>query len=238
MLLFACTDVFAKGDAFSDYFEIDLEKDVLPSLDDLKKLSNEGAVYDKKFESLFDLLNDFDNKFLTTSIGYGMREKRLKSVNEDNLVELFKRVPEKYYQYFGPMLFELPGMPKKILNLPAIKKTKNQFPKRIAKQLEGIENLEFLSPSLYHILMPEVWPDYEENIERPKKRRLASRYVYDKSFYDKLAKIVKPDDYGVGKKVEFIVWWRECWRLEKKFYLNFNERWLSALDYVNIQFIS
>lgn len=200
MLLFASEKAFATEEDFFDYFEVDLEKDVLPSLDDLKKMNKDGANYNKKFKSLFDLTGDFDNEFFVKAIGYGMQEKRIKAFNEDSLIDLFKRLPEKYYQYFGPMLFEVPGFPKKILNLPAIKKTKNQFPKRIAKQLEGIDNLEFLSPSLYHILMPEVWPDYEEKIEKPKMRRFASKYVYDKKFYEKLAKIVKPDDFGVGKK--------------------------------------
>lgn len=40
-----------------------------------------------------------------------------------------------------------------------------------------------------------------------------------------------------GEEVEFILW-RGVLASEKKNYLNFNERWISVLDYVNIQFKS
>ncbi len=202
VLLFASVNAVAKVPDFSDYFEVDLEKDKMPMLEELKKVNDDEKNYNRKFESIFDLSGDYNAEFAVKIAAYGMQEKRIKDFNEDNYVSLFSKLPKKYYQYFGPMLFEVPGFPKKILNLPEIKKTKNKFPTIIAKQLKEIKDLELLSPTYYYLLMPEVWPDYEPQIENPKKRRYAVKYVYDDKFYDSLKKIVKPEDFGMGKTKE------------------------------------
>ena len=62
---------------------------------------------------------------------------------------MIQSLPKQYYPYIGPYLHTVPNMSPKILNLPGIKETKNQFPERIAPQLKDIPNLEFLSPYLY-----------------------------------------------------------------------------------------
>ena len=53
----------------------------------------------------------------------------------------------------------------------SIKETKNKFPTRIAPQLADIEDLEFLSPYLYYLLMPEMWPENRRSPERRNRRR-------------------------------------------------------------------
>ena len=104
--------------------------------------------------------------------------------NEDELIALIKALPKEYYPYIGPYLHTLPSMPDKVLNMPGIKETKNTFPKRIAPQLQGIEDLEFLSPYLYILLMPEMWPSNNKNIEMPSMRPAQIPPIkYEPNFY-------------------------------------------------------
>ena len=77
--------------------------------------------------------------------------------NPTSMVEMYDMLmmlPKEYYPYIGPMLHTFPGISDRILMLPGIKETKNKFPERIAPQLQGIEDLEFLSPHLYILLIP------------------------------------------------------------------------------------
>lgn len=87
------------------------------------------------------------------------------------------------YPYIGPMLFTIPNMSEKVLNLPGIRETKNKFPTRIALQLKGIDDLEFLSPFLYYLLMPEVWPENVTMPEMPRRVPAHPKVAYDKDFY-------------------------------------------------------
>ena len=186
--------VAAGVDEFADFFDIDLEADDIPSKEELEKSFEKYDEYNKKYRSFYDLLDGFDHEFQTTIAAYGMQEKRLKGENEDLYLEFLSMIPKKYYQYIGPVLFEIPNMSEKILNLPGIKETKNQFPTRIAEQVKDIKNLEFVSPAYYFLLMPEAWPGYEEEIEYPKMTR------YIKSF---IATIDAVDDWAHQPENEF-----------------------------------
>ena len=110
-------------------------------------------------------------KYLRVLSSFGTSEKRIKSATEDEFFDMIMMLPKEYYPYIGPYLHTLPGIPDRVLMLPGIKETKNKFPERIAPQLQGIENLEFLSPHLYILLMPEMWPDNQPPMEQPKKRK-------------------------------------------------------------------
>lgn len=186
----------AQGNSdYARFFEIDLEKDKLPKREDLELLLEKSDEYNRKFESFFDLLGDFDAEFYTTIAAYGAREKRMKTADEDLLLDALKIIPKKYYQYIGPQLFEVPGMSEKILNMPGIKETKNKFPTRIAEELKDVEDIEFLSPSLYFILMPEAWPGYEDESETPYEPFYHPKIKYNPKFYEAIKNIVPMNKY-------------------------------------------
>lgn len=183
---------------FAEFFDIDLEKDELPTKSDLDKALEEKSDYDRKYGSFYDLLGEFDRDFYVKIAAYGIQEKRLKGVNEDFYMDFLNSLPKKYYQYVGPQLFEIPNMSEKVLNLPGIKETKNKFPTRIAEQVKDIENLEFMSPMYYYLLMPEAWPGFESDVEKPKMTPYFPRVRYDKNFYAVIKKLVKPEKYMPG----------------------------------------
>ena len=187
---------------FADFFVIDLENDDLPSLTELEALTAEKDNYNKNYGSFYDLQGDFDRDFYVMTAEYGSREKRIKGESEDLYLEFLAMTPKKYYQYLGPMLFEVPNMSEKILNLPGIKETKNKFPTRIAPQLKDVENLEFMSPALYFLLMPEAWPGFYQNIEQPQRIPYKPKVVYDKDFYAAIKKLVKPEKFMPGYQEE------------------------------------
>jgi len=185
---------------FVPFFDIDLEKDVLPSTEELEEVLAETEEYDKKYDNLYDLRGDFNQEFGKIIAAYGMQEKRLKPNNEDYYLSFLKMMPSLYYQYIGPQLFEVPNMSEKILNLPGIKETKNKFPTRIAEQVRDVENLEFLSPMYYFLLMPEAWTGLDAKIEYPKKVKGKTKVAYDKNFYRAIKKIIKPEKFMPGYK--------------------------------------
>lgn len=201
LLSAVCPASAGVGD-FAPFFDINLETDKLPSQEDFEKLLVENDDYNKKYKSFFDLLGDFDREFYLEIAAYGGREKRLKSENEEMYLEFLNMLPKKYYQYIGPMLFEVPNMSEKVLNLPGIKETKNKFPTRIAKQVKDIEDLEFMSPMYYFLLMPEAWPGYQEEIEYPKTVRYYPKVQHDGKFYAAIKKLVKPEKFMPGYQEE------------------------------------
>lgn len=181
---------------FAPQFEINLEEDELPTYDELKKsFHRENNLYDTKYNSVFDLTGEFDREFYEQTALYGANEKRLKWVYEDNLLQMIQSLPKEMYQYIGPMLFTVPAMSEKILNLPGIKETKNQFPTRIAPQLKDIEDLEFMSPFFYFLLMPEMWPENSDKFEFPQMQPVHPKVVYDPAFYQAVRRLVPPEKY-------------------------------------------
>ena len=193
-------DCLAAISDFAEYFDVDMEKDTLPTIEELNKTIEKYDEYNKKYNNYYDLVGEFDRDFYITISTYGMQEKRIKGESEDFYIEFLSLIPKKYYQYLGPQLFEVPNMSEKILNLPGIKETKNQFPTRIAEQVKDIEDLEFLSPHLYFLLMPEAWPGYKEDIEYPQMTRYYPKIRYNKDFYESIKKIVKPEKFMPGYK--------------------------------------
>lgn len=199
---FSANRVCAGVADFASFFEIDIEKDKLPQMADLYDVLKKYAVYDKKYESFFDLLGDFDEEFKTTIASYGMQEKRLKGESEDQYIEFLNHMPKKYYQYIGPQLFEVPNMSEKILNLPGIKETKNKFPTRIAEAVKDIENIEHVSTYLYALLMPEAWGEYDEEIEYPQITPYYPKLIYNENLGTILQKLVRPEKFQPGYKAD------------------------------------
>ena len=52
-----------------------------------------------------------------------------------------------------------------------------------------------MSPFLYYLLKPEVWPENFDKIEMPKMTPYHPKVVYDEKFYQKIKSIVKPEKY-------------------------------------------
>ncbi len=168
----------AKAEDFASYFEVDM-KISLPNLDKyIKKLNSTEEIYDRGYISRFDVGNKFKQEFSRTIKLYGQSERRLKTDYEDDLLEVISWLPKESYQYIGPMLHEVPGMSEKILNLPGIKETKNQFPKDIAEPFKNMEDMEYMSPALYFLLMPEIWErDTPEDLDAPQVEPVRKKKV-------------------------------------------------------------
>lgn len=184
-----------------DVFTVDLDRP-LPSRKELLKKYGGQSVYDRRYDFYWDIGNKFDAVFAQTVKTYGATDKRLKKEGEDQLLSMIKTLPEEAYPYIGPYLHTVPNMSPKILNLPGIKETKNRFPERIAPQLAGIENLEFLSPYLYFLLMPEVWPGNAAVFEDAPEKRPVPKVKYNPKFYAAVRKMVPPEEFYPGAPKE------------------------------------
>ncbi len=198
--LFFISAAQAKPSDFSKYFEIDLTAS-LPMYDDLyQQYVVEDPTHDRKYQFNFSIGNTFDKIFAQTIKIHGTSEKRLKTENEDELIEMLNSVPKETWQYIGPYLHTVAGISEKVLNMPGIKETKNRFPTRIAPQLQHIKNLEFLSPHMYYILMPEIWPEYNETQEIVIKSKEPSypKTLYNPQYYKALSTLV-PRDFFANK---------------------------------------
>ena len=138
---------------FKEYFEVDLDAP-LPNLKALKEEYHRATeIYDPRYIVSWELGGAFDEVWRGIISYYGTTEKRLRAPGEEVLTDMIATLPKEVYPYIGPLLHSVPGIPEKILNMPGIKETKNKFPERIAPQLADIEDLEFLSPYLYILLI-------------------------------------------------------------------------------------
>ncbi len=182
---------------YAGRFEVDMKEDI-PPLEELRRMFAPKPVYDRKFDYFWNIGKVFDKGFAQTIRSYGTRQTRLKWPGEETMLEQLKNTPKEYYPYIGPYLHTIPGISEKVLNLPGIKETKNRFPKRIAPQLADIENLEFMSPALYFVLMPELWKDNDIRREKMKFQRLPQTNRYDTAFIKKVMETVPPEDYAPG----------------------------------------
>lgn len=160
--LFFSLNVYAKTSDFDKYFKVDMKMELPNFKEYIKKIMSTNNLYDKKYRSRMDMGKKFNKEFSQTIKFYGLSEGRLKNNYEDDLLEVLSWMPKETYQYIGPMLHQVPGMSEKILNLPGIKETKDKFPEKVADTMKAIEDIEFLSPALYFLLMPEIWEDNED----------------------------------------------------------------------------
>ena len=159
ILLLIALPVKAAEVNFDKYFKVDMNVK-LPDLNEyLQKIQKENSPYDKGYRSRLKMGNKFKVEFSRTIKKYGMSEGRIKDDYEDELLYMLSLLPKEMYQYVGPRMHEVTGMSEKILNLPGIKETKNKFPQRVAERMKKIENIEYLSPALYFLLMPEIWDE-------------------------------------------------------------------------------
>ncbi len=190
-------EVKASVDDYKKYYEVDLEAPI-PDLKTLsKELEQKTQIYNPRYMVSWDMGASFDKIWKGVITSFGTSEKRLKSHNEDEFFDMIMMTPKEFYPYIGPYLHTLPGIPDRVLMLPGIKETKNKFPERIAPQLQGIENLEFLSPHLYILLMPEMWPDNQPPMEMPKQKRAKIPPItFSPEFWENVVKNTPENGFG------------------------------------------
>lgn len=178
LIVFSATKVYAAAADFAPYFKVDMGMEV-PDLNEyMDKLSSRYQYYDKGYISRFEMDHTFNKEFSRTIKFYGLSEGRLKTFYEDELLDILSWLPKETYQYIGPMLHQVPGMPEKILNMPGIKETKNQFPKDVAERFKAVEDIEYLSPALYFLLMPQIWDDSKPiDPDKPQKIQVYKPHV-------------------------------------------------------------
>lgn len=179
---------------YSKFFAVDLQEK-LPSIDKLREMYVKNTIYDRRYEFAWNIGHKFDEFFGEVIKTYGSSDKRIKKQGEDELYAMIKNMPKELYPYIGPYLHTVPNMSGKILEMPGIKETKNKFPERISEHVKGIKNLEFLSPFMYFVLMPEIWPDYKDTREYPKEKPIYAKVKYDEKFWQKVRAMVRPEDY-------------------------------------------
>lgn len=179
---------------YSDFYAVDLSEHI-PDADKLKKLYLKNTIYDKGYEFSWNIGRTFNPTFNKIIKDYGSSDKRLKREGEDLIYAMIISAPKEIYPYVGPYLHTVPNMSQKILQMPGIKETKNKFPERISEHVKGIKNLEFLSPYMYFVLMPEIWPDYKDPVEYPKTKPIYAKVKYDKKFFEKIRQRVPPEDF-------------------------------------------
>ena len=198
-----CGSVMAIAPAdFADKLKVNLNEDI-PPLQELREQFRPAPVYDRKYKYYWQIGTKFDTDFAQTIRRYGSRDRRLKWAGEDELYGMIKNMDPKMYQYIGPYLHTVPGIPEKILNMPGIKETKNKFPTRIAPQVADIEDLEMMSPIFYFLLMPEAWAENSKHEEITIPRKLPEpTNKYHSKMIDDIAKVVRPQDYAPGAVVK------------------------------------
>lgn len=176
MVIFLSTNVNAGVADFDEYFKVDMFMK-LPNIKEyLQKILSEHKLYDKGYVSRLEMGHTFKKEFSKTIKFYGLSEGRIKNSYEDDLIEVLSWLPKEAYQYIGPMLHEVPGMSEKILNMPGIKETKNKFPQRVANEMKDIENIEYMSPALYFLLMPEIWGEVSPQETVTVKEKVTKKY--------------------------------------------------------------
>jgi len=201
--MFYCSAAAAISPAdYADRFKVDMN-DNIPPMEELRKKYAPQPNYDRHFDYYWNIGNNFDKPFARTIRDYGMRDKRIKWQGEDELVSMIQNLPPKMYPYIGPYLHTLPGIPEKILNMPGIRETKNKFPEKIARRLENIENIEYLSPAFYYLLMPEIWGEETDNLEQPKTPPMpVPAPQTDMEYMKAVHLLVPPENFAPGANPE------------------------------------
>lgn len=158
--------------------------------------------YDWHYDYNWNIPPVFDKEFAQNIERFGKVEKRIDNPDEEDILRELRRLPPEFYPYIGPVLHTLPGLSGKVLDLPGIKETKHQFPKRIASKLAAIPDIEFLSPGLYIYLMPELFGEGSNTREFPQS---VSKYPnlppirIKKELLAAALKEVPPENFAIDK---------------------------------------
>jgi hypothetical protein len=199
LLLYAC-QAAAQIKEYDRIYDIDLNESV-PLITELQREYKETkSPYNWKYDFTWDMPKQFNTDFRQTIKGFSLSEKRLENPDEEMLLRALKQVPEEFYPYIGPSLYTVKGLSGKILDLPGIKGTKNQFPPKIASVFADIPNIEFVSPAFYPYLLPQLWGEDLEVLEFPtpqKKPSSLPKIKINPEFIKKLNQKVRFEDYAL-----------------------------------------
>ena len=168
-----------------------------------KEYKQKHSLYDWRYDFNWAMPKQFDTDFQQNITDFGAIEKRLENPDEESLLRDIKRMPKEFYPYIGPMLHTVRGLSGKILDLPGIKETKNQFPAHIASVFKNKPYIEYASPELYIFLMPELWGEGASAIEYPKikhPKKLPLRMRINPKFIEALKKNVPIENYTNGHR--------------------------------------
>lgn len=152
---------------FEHTYDVDLNEEI-PMLWRLQKEYRKSrSDYDWHYDYSWNIPPVFDKDFDQSIKRFGTIEKRIENADEEALLRDLQRLPKEFYPYIGPVLHTVPGLSGKILDLPGIKETKNQFPQKVASKLAAIPDIEFVSPGLYIYLMPMIFGEGINSREFP-----------------------------------------------------------------------
>ena len=177
--------------AMSDVSKYNIEiNEKIPDIDKLKKeylLKN--SEYNRHFSFRWNMPKEFDLSFKTFYQQLAGDERHLENLTENKIFEMIQNTPKELYPYIGPHLHTLPQLSGRVLDIPEIKATKNQFPKQISDDLKDIENIEYASPYMYIFMVPEdilrsiderEYPEFNLPIYQSlKKQSIGQRFMQD-----------------------------------------------------------
>ena len=190
---------FAFSSEMQHLYDVDLNEETPFIWRVEEEYRQSSSDYNWKYDYSWNVPPIFDKDFSQSIKNFGNIEKRLENADEELLLQDLKRLPPAFYPYIGPVLHTVPGLSGKILNLPGIKETKNQFPKHIASKLSKIPDIEFVSPELYIYLMPIVWGEGLNSREFPQKtqkRPHRAPVKIKKEFIENILKRVPTADFA------------------------------------------
>lgn len=186
---------------FAHIYDVPADENIPNKLQLEKEYRKSVSDYDWHYDFSWNIPPVFDKEFSANIQYFGNVEKRISSADEEKLLQELKRIPPVFYPYIGPMLYKVPGLSGKILDLPGIKGTKHQFPKRIASKLSQIPNIEFVSPELYIYLMPQIFGENTGSLEFPQPsshRPNIPAVRIKRAFLDRLAEKVPAQDFALN----------------------------------------
>ncbi len=204
LFLFNFNDVSAKK---VELFDVSLDQKYAP-FEELKKKYLMVPIYENYYDFSWNIGTEFREDLKKRIAEHAATETRIVTKNDKYIEDLIDALPKYAYPYVGPYLHTVRGISDKVLNMPGIKETKNTFPTRIAPQLRDVEDLEWISPQLYFLLMPESWPENAkliEKVDKPKPAKKRPPYDLDKKFLwnDLIKQYLKADKLPDTKNSNF-----------------------------------
>lgn len=201
--LFLTLPCLAQLKEYAHIYDIDADENIPMVWRLQEEYKQRLSDYDWHYDYSWNIPPIFDKDFNKKIQRFGSIEKRLNNPDEDALLRDIKHLSPAYYPYIGPVLHTIPGLSGKILDLPGIKETKNQFPQKIASVFSDLPNIEFASPELYIYLMPQIFGEGLNTMEFPQITRQRPNIPpvrIKKEFLKNVLKQVPTSDFAVNHK--------------------------------------
>lgn len=205
-VFFVSTGYATLADTDFSKYEIIIDE-AIPNTDILKKnLMLKNSEYNRHFSFRWNMPKEFDLQFKNTYKMLAADERHLSNMTENQIVKMLQKMPKEVYPYIGPYLHTIPQLSGRVLSLPGIKETKNQFPKQISERFKDVENIEYASPHLYINLAPEELKKSLDNKEYPQmdlpEYQPLRRQNINPEFLKNIVLQTPLEDYAEGKKAQ------------------------------------